>query len=126
MSATTVLATMLTTTIAKATPTAVVVPNQAGVIEGLDPTHYNPKNPLVLFIIQVRLPAPVCMIHLKSDRDSDGHYHRHMSIAALAPFICSAAYSYRRGYRRNCTWYVHAQIRKSRVRAISNNAQAQP
>lgn len=28
-------------------------PPQGGVIEGGDPSHYDPKNPLILFIIQV-------------------------------------------------------------------------
>ena len=33
------------------------VPAQGGVIDGLNPTHYNPKDPIPLFIIQVRLLA---------------------------------------------------------------------
>jgi hypothetical protein len=27
--------------------------NQAGVLEGMNPSHYNPNDPLTLFIIQV-------------------------------------------------------------------------
>lgn len=27
--------------------------NQAGILEGMNPSHYNPNDPLTLFIIQV-------------------------------------------------------------------------
>jgi hypothetical protein len=39
-----------TSTAADARPT---VAAQGGVLEGMDPTHYDPKQPIVLFIIQV-------------------------------------------------------------------------
>lgn len=32
-------------------------PSQAGVLDGMNPSHYNPSNPLTLFIIQVGLPV---------------------------------------------------------------------
>lgn len=43
-----------------ATPTATanstnVVSPQGGILEGGNPSHYDPKNPLVLFIIQVTM-----------------------------------------------------------------------
>ena len=30
------------------------VPSQGGILEGANPSAYNPKNPIILFIIQVR------------------------------------------------------------------------
>ncbi|PHH67328.1 hypothetical protein CDD81_92 [Ophiocordyceps australis] len=36
------------------------VPSQAGVLEGANPTHYDPSNPIILFIIQVSLIVIVC------------------------------------------------------------------
>lgn len=40
-----------------AAPSATGAPNQAGVLDGLNPSHYNPSNPLTLFIIQAGLPV---------------------------------------------------------------------
>ena len=38
-----------------ATPSSTArAPPQGGVLEGGDPSHYDPKNPMILFIIQVR------------------------------------------------------------------------
>lgn len=34
-------------------------PAQGGILEGLNPTHYDSKNPITIFIIQVRSSAPV-------------------------------------------------------------------
>jgi hypothetical protein len=40
-----------------ASPTAVVkAPPQGGVLEGVNPVHFDAKNPIILFIIQVRRP----------------------------------------------------------------------
>jgi hypothetical protein len=54
------IASVVTKTITKAasasvspTPTVRATP-QGGVLEGGDPSHYDPKNPIILFIIQVR------------------------------------------------------------------------
>jgi hypothetical protein len=33
-------------------------PSQGGVIDGLNPTHYNPKDPVTIFIIQASSPLP--------------------------------------------------------------------
>ncbi|KAK0705758.1 Sodium/hydrogen exchanger family-domain-containing protein [Apiosordaria backusii] len=44
-----------TGTAATATPTAVRAPAQAGLFEGLNPSVYNPADPLVLFIIQATI-----------------------------------------------------------------------
>lgn len=39
---------------ASATPTGVVkAPPQGGVLEGVNPVHFDAKNPIILFIIQV-------------------------------------------------------------------------
>jgi len=39
---------------ASASPTAPVkAPPQAGVLEGVNPVHFDPKNPIILFIVQV-------------------------------------------------------------------------
>ncbi|VBB80641.1 Putative K+/H+ antiporter [Podospora comata] len=47
--------TTTTATAATATPTVVRAPAQAGVFEGLNPSIYNPADPLVLFIIQATI-----------------------------------------------------------------------
>jgi hypothetical protein len=31
---------------------------QGGILEGENPTHYNPKDPIIIFIIQVRITQP--------------------------------------------------------------------
>lgn len=36
-----------------AAASATGAPNQAGILEGMNPSHYNASNPLTLFIIQV-------------------------------------------------------------------------
>lgn len=48
------MATPNATTTATANSTNVVSP-QGGILEGGNPTHYDSKNPLVLFIIQVTM-----------------------------------------------------------------------
>lgn len=46
---------LVTTTVASAAPSSTErAPSQGGIFDGLDPSVYNPKNPIVLFIIQVR------------------------------------------------------------------------
>jgi hypothetical protein len=41
---------------ASAVPTAVVkAPPQGGVLEGVNPVHFDAKNPIILFIVQVRV-----------------------------------------------------------------------
>ena len=51
----------LTTTMATATPTGGGrAPSQGGVIEGANPSHYNPKDPITMFIIQAGLIIVVC------------------------------------------------------------------
>lgn len=47
-------ATAISSTVS-ATATSQRAPVQAGVLEGVSPTVYNPSNPIILFIIQVRL-----------------------------------------------------------------------
>ncbi|PNS16236.1 hypothetical protein CAC42_6343 [Sphaceloma murrayae] len=37
-------------------------PSQGGVIEGLNPTHYNPKDPIIIFIIQASIILILCRI----------------------------------------------------------------
>ncbi len=44
-----------TTTAAATTSTGNRAPSQGGVIEGANPSKYNPKDPLTIFIIQVSL-----------------------------------------------------------------------
>lgn len=40
---------------ASASPTAVVkAPPQGGILEGVNPVHFDAKNPIILFIVQVR------------------------------------------------------------------------
>lgn len=51
----------VTSSAATATATSSTkVPEQAGILEGNNPTHYNPKDPIILFIIQVPSPPFVC------------------------------------------------------------------
>ena len=49
----------LTTTVTAATTTAATAraPPQAGILEGANPSVYNPGNPIIIFIIQVSLAA---------------------------------------------------------------------
>lgn len=43
---------------ASAAATAVVkAPPQGGVLEGVNPVHFDAKNPIILFIVQVRLSS---------------------------------------------------------------------
>jgi hypothetical protein len=45
---------------ASATPTGVVkAPPQGGVLEGVNPVHFDAKNPIILFIIQVCIVSAV-------------------------------------------------------------------
>lgn len=58
------MATGTATTTATATATsAVKVSPQGGILEGGNPTHYDSKNPLVLFIIQVWIPLELYLTH---------------------------------------------------------------
>lgn len=51
---------VVTDTIIKTAATSVTVSStarakaQGGILEGENPTHYNPKDPIIIFIIQVR------------------------------------------------------------------------
>ncbi|KAI5806218.1 Sodium/hydrogen exchanger family-domain-containing protein, partial [Geopyxis carbonaria] len=45
---------------AKASSTG--VPHQAGILEGSNPTHYNPQDPIVLFIIQAAIIIIACRL----------------------------------------------------------------
>jgi hypothetical protein len=56
---------------------------QGGILEGENPTHYNPKDPIIIFIIQVFEPYDFDMLCIDSDflgwRD-----HPLLSLAPLA------------------------------------------
>ena len=45
-----------------ATPTPTRAPDQAGILAGSNPDHYNPKEPLVMFIIQAGLIIVFCRL----------------------------------------------------------------
>jgi hypothetical protein len=45
-----------------AAPTSTEVPGQAGVLEGMDPSKYNPADPIVLFIIQATIIIVACRL----------------------------------------------------------------
>lgn len=60
--ATATVTNMVTTTAAAASPTSTAVPNQAGVLEGMNPSHYNPADPIVLFIIQAVIIIIACRL----------------------------------------------------------------
>ncbi|GLI81675.1 hypothetical protein PoHVEF18_010062 [Penicillium ochrochloron] len=51
-----------TTTATAAATSAVKVSPQGGILEGGNPTHYDSKNPLVLFIIQIRQPRVIAEV----------------------------------------------------------------
>lgn len=51
-----------TSSAAAATPTGNRAPSQGGVIEGANPSAYNPKDPITMFIIQAGLIIVVCHI----------------------------------------------------------------
>jgi hypothetical protein len=44
------------------------VPNQAGVLEGSNPSEYNASDPIVLFIIQVSKYIPRALAEVDSDQ----------------------------------------------------------
>lgn len=49
---------IITKAAASATPTSSnAVPPQGGVLEKVNPVHYDAKNPIILFIVQVSMPA---------------------------------------------------------------------
>jgi hypothetical protein len=50
MSSTIAAASRIATASASSRPTAAP---QGGILEGMDPSHYNPKDPIIMFIIQV-------------------------------------------------------------------------
>jgi hypothetical protein len=92
------------------------VPSQAGILEGSNPSKYNPADPIVLFIIQVGdvLSAMSLLGFMVAYAIGADHgvlttvcYHHHcMSSATLASFEVSTAEGYCGGYWRNCTWYA--------------------
>lgn len=60
-------------------------PPQGGVLEGVNPVHYDSKNPLVLFIVQVRLSKftgmlPASMVHFPNHANfcTTGRHHHHL------------------------------------------------
>jgi hypothetical protein len=68
--ATTTLTQMVTKTISGTggTPTSSNrVASQGGVLDHQDPSHFDPKNPIALFIIQVRIPIFLPLIVTLAD-----------------------------------------------------------
>ncbi|KAF2275965.1 uncharacterized protein EI97DRAFT_442936 [Westerdykella ornata] len=55
---------VITKAAASATPTTSgnIVPPQGGVLEGVNPVHYDPKNPLILFIVQAGIIIIFCRL----------------------------------------------------------------
>lgn len=56
---------LATTTVSASTATSTArAPSQAGILEGSDPSHYNPKEPIIHFIIQAGIIIIFCrMLH---------------------------------------------------------------
>nr|POF02534.1 k(+)/h(+) antiporter 1 [Quercus suber] len=53
----------VTKTVASASATSTLrATPQGGVLEGGDPSHYDPKNPIILFIIQIRQPRVIAEV----------------------------------------------------------------
>ena len=51
---TTTVTNVVTHTVASASASSTLrAASQAGILDGGDPSHYDPKNPIILFIIQV-------------------------------------------------------------------------
>jgi hypothetical protein len=59
---------------AAATGNSTAAPPQAGILEGANPTHYTPSNPITLFIIQVCVTLrPACLVpHRTGEPKNDG------------------------------------------------------
>ncbi|PHH68206.1 hypothetical protein CDD82_726 [Ophiocordyceps australis] len=53
---------LLSSALADSPPPPQQVSSQAGVLEGANPVHYDPNNPIILFIIQVCLIVIVCHV----------------------------------------------------------------
>jgi hypothetical protein len=58
-------------------------PPQGGILEGGNPSHYDPKNPIVIFIIQV-IPGSGYALGYRSPQAIGLHHHRTLSVAPLA------------------------------------------
>ena len=63
-------------------------PSQGGVIEGMNPSKYNPKDPITMFIIQVCLAnaePPLACMPLLNYRTGRPHHYRlpHPPLASL-------------------------------------------
>lgn len=72
---------------------------QGGILEGSNPSTYDPKNPIIIFIIQVSLkfaiPAPPKLTFLQG-----WHYPHLLSITSLSSLKDKAAPSHCRSHRR--------------------------
>jgi hypothetical protein len=58
-------------------------PPQAGVLEGVNPVHFDAKNPIILFIVQVNSRSYTFALVLSVDRV----YHRHQLSSFSAAFL---------------------------------------
>lgn len=76
---------------------------QGGILEGSNPSKYDPKNPLILFIIQVsQSNAPGSLAFARLTRDQTGRHHHHLLPNPPLPTLqASTTSSHCRNYRRH-------------------------
>jgi hypothetical protein len=76
---------------------------QGGILEGENPTHYNPKDPIIIFIIQVCEPYGFEMMCIYSDFPGWRNYPL-LSLTPLASIQNSTASCHRRSHWWCLTW----------------------
>lgn len=93
--ATTVQQTVTKTLSASATPSSTSrAASQGGILEGGDPTHYNSKDPIIIFIIQVSDVALLRSLFARLTFPSGWYNHNLLSRPPLASPKAQAASCY--------------------------------
>jgi len=79
------------------------VPAQGGIIEGANPSKWNASNPITLFIIQVRVLDPGCLIPSLTLAATGWNHHHLLSGPTLPSLQNQTATSHCRDYWGNPT-----------------------
>lgn len=77
--------------------------HQGGILEGANPAHYDSKNPIIVFIIQVGFPS--LSAHLKAQANpisaTGWHHHRLLPPPSVSPLQDPSAHRHRRDHWRH-------------------------
>lgn len=83
-------------------------PAQGGILQGANPSVYDPKNPIILFIIQVCLSLVLMVLKSKLTISIPGRYHHHLlQTPPLAPLKDPPTKSYRGSH----WWHTPGTVR---------------